>query len=110
MLQALAHVCLSEVRAVDTVTRVGGEEFAILMPDVSLEEAKATAERLRLALSECECAPAPDSARATFPIRFTASFGVAEMARDSIANLDHLVAVADARLYQAKERGRNMVV
>lgn len=110
VLQALAHVCLAAVRAVDTVTRVGGEEFAILMPDASLEEAKATAERLRLALSECACAPAPDSARATFPIRFTASFGVAEMARDSIANLDHLVAVADARLYQAKDRGRNMVV
>lgn len=80
--------------------RYGGEELAVLLPNYSLDEAVALAERVRLAISQADFTPLPDG--------MTASFGVAtcsETARDPKELVDH----ADRALYDAKEGGRNCV-
>ena len=114
VLKMLAQVCLSSVRPADTVARLGGEEFGILLPGMGLHEAAMVAERLRVALGECRCAPVnqADGSRLpdAEPIRFTASFGVSEFLADDLQSLEGLLRTADARLYQAKAAGRNRVI
>jgi diguanylate cyclase (GGDEF)-like protein len=85
-------------RASDIVSRYGGEEIAILLPNTYLEGAAALAERFRLAIENAKW-----DRRAV-----TASFGVAAWV-ESMTGPDQLIAAADQALYRAKERGRNRV-
>ncbi|WP_341675099.1 diguanylate cyclase [Niveibacterium sp. SC-1] len=113
VLKTLANTALRVVRTSDAVVRLGGEEFALLLPGATAEQALASAERLRIALAAARCAPVgKDGSRLTQaePLRFTASFGVAEAQADRSFDLDALMAIADERLYRAKQRGRNCVV
>jgi diguanylate cyclase (GGDEF)-like protein/PAS domain S-box-containing protein len=89
-------------RDVDVVARVGGEEFAVLLPSTGLADAAAVADRLRLSV-EAACVNADGEA-----IRYTVSAGVATM-DDSQNGLDGLMQRADQALYAAKARGRNRV-
>jgi diguanylate cyclase (GGDEF)-like protein len=91
------------IRTSDVAGRVGGEEFAILLPRASPQDGCAMAERLRAAL---EKAPLYHDAG---KIHFTASFGVA-IPNAQVNTLDRLLAEADKALYEAKEAGRNRVV
>lgn len=81
--------------------RIGGEEFACLMPRMSAQKAVAVAENLRLAVAEMIIS-APST------LRVTVSVGVSE-ATGRGADLDGLLATADAALYRAKADGRNCV-
>ena len=113
VLKMLAAVCRSAAGPGGTVGRLGGEEFGILLPAATLAEATLVAERLRIALAARACPPVGPAGAAEIPsepIRFTASFGVAEATADAAAGLDELLAVADRRLYRAKETGRDRVV
>jgi len=113
VLKALAQACGETVRGSDVVARVGGEEFAILLPRTGIPDATALAERLRERLSQTPCAPADEHGNCLVdaePIRFTASLGVAAQVAGSGTTLDALMAVADGRLYVAKREGRNRVV
>ena len=102
-LRLVALIIQRTIRTSDIAGRIGGEEFAILLPRASAEQAVAMAERLRVAM---EKAPLYHDAGV---IHFTASFGVA--IRNAEANtLDRLLAEADKALYEAKEGGRNRVV
>lgn len=97
----------SKMRSIDYFGRIGGEEFAVLMPDTGLEGARVVAERLRdeLALDDggTQEAGSPPFRRA-----YTVSIGVAELrAADTFHDL---MQRADAALYRAKESGRNRVV
>jgi diguanylate cyclase (GGDEF)-like protein len=95
------------MRSIDYFGRIGGEEFGVLMPDTSLEGARAVAERLRAGLAEEQAAmPAPPPGAA--PRNYTLSMGVAEL-RPADTFRD-LMKRADSALYTAKERGRNQVV
>jgi diguanylate cyclase (GGDEF)-like protein len=101
VLQAVARELNRSVRKRDVVGRLGGEEFAVFLPDTDAAEAHECAERLRVAIAQCEFEQ-PGVA----PV--TASFGVAtQTAGEAWAPLYKRV---DARLYEAKRSGRNRTV
>ena len=102
VLQKLAQTCLEVLRNVDVVGRVGGEEFAILLPETASEGALEVAERLRAAVESADVVREEG-----VPIRVTVSIGVAALAGD--VNLDTLMSQADDALYDAKHAGRNRV-
>ena len=90
------------LRAVaDIVIRSGGEEFVVVMPATSREEALGCCERLRRALRERPW-PEPDG-----ELSLTLSAGV--VCADEPSESDDLLALADARLYQAKASGRDQI-
>lgn len=112
----LADILRANLRGVDVPARMGGEEFAALLPDADLAAAAVVAERVRVAVeAHARDASAPDAsapASATHPeaIAFTVSIGVAASPADCPADYEALMHVADQRLYLAKESGRNRVV
>jgi diguanylate cyclase len=102
VLRRIAKVFLNTARESDTVSRYGGEEFLVILPDTDLAGAEVLAERIRAAVSELvfgEMAPG---------LRVTMSIGIAQLApgRDE----RELLAEADARLYEAKRSGRDRIV
>jgi len=101
-LRAMADTLRQLVRKTDVFGRIGGEEFALVLPDTTLEDARALAERLREHILQRVVAHEGVS------FRFTASFGMAVL-RDADERLEALLARADEALYTAKERGRNRV-
>ncbi len=95
------------MRSIDYFGRIGGEEFAILMPDTDLDAAIAVAERLRAGLAQDQACPGLSS-HAVAPRNYTLSMGVAELRPND--SFHDLMQRADAALYKAKEKGRNRVV
>ncbi len=104
VLQKLASTCKFELREVDIIGRMGGEEFAILLPETPSQPAQEVAERLRLALYNTRV----ELTEKHTQIQFTVSLGVASMTK-SHETLDALLQDADDALYQAKNQGRNQV-
>lgn len=102
VLKAVAAAMMKTVREQDVAARWGGEEFILLLPETSLTEAAALAERLRHAIADLRLAHVGTD------IRITASLGVAQRDRHHVS-LDALISVADNYLYQSKETGRNKV-
>jgi diguanylate cyclase (GGDEF)-like protein len=103
VLQHLANICRKAFREVDVIGRLGGEEFAILMPETSKAKATEVAERLRTTVAESKVSIGPG-----LPIVFTISIGVAaHNSKDD--NIDVLLNSADKALYAAKHAGRNRV-
>lgn len=98
VLRSVGVFARRSVRSGDTVGRWGGEEFLVICPDTSLEEASILAQRLR---KELATHPMPHG------IRVTGSFGVAE--RQPLETADQLMMRVDRALYAAKERGKNTV-
>jgi len=101
VLRELAATLGSAGRSADVLGRLGGEEFAMLLPETGLAEAMAAAERFRAAVETRPIAVAP--ART---IAVTASFGVAVLDA-AINSPEEWIARADGPLYQAKRGGRN---
>ncbi|MWJ28337.1 diguanylate cyclase [Halomonas sp. ZH2S] len=89
-------------RQSDTLARIGGEEFCLLMPNTSLEEAKCVAMRIRqeVASLELDCV--------TAGLHITVSIGLTTTASGQ-QTFEQLYSLADQALYQAKETGRNRV-
>ena len=102
-IKAVADACLQGKRKSDIVGRIGGEEFAILLPETSLARAKIVAERIRKRVAA--------GILIAHAVRFqiSASVGVAE-ALVSMSGVDALMAAADKALYQAKALGKNRCV
>ena len=105
-LQTVAR-CLSEqLRGNgDMVARIGGEEFAILLPDLAVETAGDIAERVRLAVAALEL---PHLGRGTSST-VTISCGACSMVPEPGLTPKDLFAAADTALYAAKQTGRNRV-
>jgi len=103
VLQALSSCIQENVREVDLVGRIGGEEFALVLPETSSEEAAGLAERLRSAVEELRVGIQGLS------IGCTASLGVSSLG-PGVETLETLISCADASLYAAKRGGRNRVV
>lgn len=96
----MAHTVGSNLRHGDMLTRWGGEEFLLIMPDTDVTQAQVALERMR---------------RTGFGLRpdgspLTASIGIAERSTDQVADWKSLIDRADQRMYQAKQGGRNRVV
>jgi diguanylate cyclase (GGDEF)-like protein len=96
--------CLEAIRPYDSVARVGGEEFMVLLPGATLDAAYVVGDRLRLAIENA----AFDVGKRPL-IDVTISVGVSEFGRDG-DTLDDFLRVADQRLYRAKREGRNCVI
>ena len=99
-IRRLSKALQEGTRGIDLASRIGGEEFAILLVETGQEAAMEVAERLRLAIRDTNV-----------PLvgRITASFGVAECP-SSAQTATALLAAADAALYEAKRAGRDKVV
>jgi diguanylate cyclase (GGDEF)-like protein len=91
-----------QVRGGDLVGRLGGEEFALLLPDTAIAGAVAAGERIRLAAAMCHARE--DGS----PVPLSVSVGVAE-ADEGQEGIETLMARADRALYAAKAAGRNRV-
>lgn len=115
----LAEACQKQLRDVDIFGRIGGEEFALLLPETTEEEALSVANRLRQSIAnttfsisahDYDATQSADSevATHTFSIRFTISIGVAVTEAMPIG-LEEFMHRADRALYRAKELGRNRV-
>lgn len=103
--EVLKHVTLlvgQRLRRSDHLGRLGGEEFAVLLPDTPLEGAIATADML------CKSVSMSPAMTLAGPIQVTISVGVAEVDLND-ANPEDALARADLALYQAKAQGRNQV-
>ncbi|HYW31716.1 MAG TPA: diguanylate cyclase [Gemmatimonas sp.] len=102
-LRAIASVCRQESRTTDIVGRVGGEEFAVLLPSTELSGGLVLAERIRERMQ-----------RHVFQgdyqgVRCTVSVGVAELS-DSITSVDGLLTASGTAVERANQAGRNLVV
>ncbi|WP_409526497.1 GGDEF domain-containing protein [Nitrincola sp. MINF-07-Sa-05] len=110
VLQKLSSVMQEQCqRAGELVARIGGEEFAVLLPDQNEDNALAVAERIRQAIHELNL-----EHRFSFHYRVTISIGVATLAHidqhTSQEEFDSILLRADRALYAAKNSGRNCVV
>ena len=103
VLQKLGGLCREALREIDSVGRLGGEEFAVILPQTDAPRALEVAERLRQAVARTEVA-----LERGLPLHFTLSIGVTTLAGGS-ANIDTLLGQADSALYEAKRSGRNRV-
>ena len=103
VLRRLADIINGRLRSYDVVGRLGGEEFALMFPETSLDDAIAVCQNLGDRIRECEVET--DSG----VIRFTASFGVTEVVSEPDA-CDEVLMRADKLLYRAKADGRDRVV
>ncbi len=101
VLRELAAILREQVRNVDIVARLGGEEFVLLFPETPLMGAAATVERIRRLIEERAFKGVPKGARVTV------SVGLVEHERGE--SLSDVLRRADVHLYRAKNRGRNRV-
>lgn len=104
VIKALAETCLGSLRRADVFGRLGGEEFAALLPGNSVDSALEVAEKLRIALSQVAIA-VPEGGT----LHFTVSVGIAAMNPADESPFEALNR-ADAALYRAKEGGRNRCI
>jgi diguanylate cyclase (GGDEF)-like protein/PAS domain S-box-containing protein len=102
VLKALAAAIKQCVRQLDVISRIGGEEFAVLLPYTGIDDAKDLAERVRHCVANLVIEPVE------LDIALTISVGVAEM-DDALGDMRGMIKAADGALYRAKNAGRNQV-
>ena len=103
VLRSFAGIVSQQLRKEDQVARFGGDEFCLMFPHVTPEEAARAIERIRLALEEFELR-LPDGTM----LSVTATFGSAQLS-DEHRDGQHLFEAADRALYEGKASGRNRV-
>jgi diguanylate cyclase (GGDEF)-like protein/PAS domain S-box-containing protein len=103
VLRSVAAILRETLREKDLAGRLGGEEFAVILPGTNVVGAQQLAERLRQAMAERVRIPGSGGETVTI------SIGVAAVPPDE-TTLDATLSRADAALYEAKEKGRNRVV
>jgi two-component system, cell cycle response regulator len=103
VLRAVAQLIAGSTRQTDFVARVGGEEFAVLLPETPLFDAMQFAEKIRASVA------AATIRTGNVAHRITVSIGIASEPHTSITNASCLFETADQALYRAKQNGRNRV-
>lgn len=104
ILVCVAELITDQLRPYDIAARYGGEEFCLVLPETSLEEAVDIAERIRIKTENLQFSAESEG------LKLTISFGVTCYSGNTEETLDDLISRADKALYQAKEKGRNLVV
>lgn len=104
LLRSIAAILYANIRNQDAVGRYGGEEFMVILPETSKDDACRLAERIRGAVEEQAAVVVEGKA-----IRRTVSVGVASYPEDAL-NVGDLVQCADDALYRAKRAGKNCVL
>ena len=102
VLKQVVSCCLSVIRNIDIFSRVGGEEFLIILPETSLPIAIQVAERIRQSTEDCKFLSN------SHQIKITISLGAVELNED-IDTLAELMTKADQYMYQSKQSGRNKI-
>lgn len=110
VLKTTAKTIKKELRQYDTASRYGGEEFAILLPNTPLEEAKKVAMRLREKIEKKKINISEYKIKDIKEISVTISIGVSEFDPKMMKDPEELYQKADKGLYIAKESGRNKVI
>lgn len=103
ILRALAHTLQANLREVDVLGRMGGEEFAIALPETSIEGAQTVAQRLLHAIRHSTVQYEDHE------IRFSISIGASVLQVGALDSLPQALKRADAALYQAKRQGRDQL-
>jgi len=103
VLKRFAEILNSMVREVDILGRLGGEEFAILLPDTKRLGAAVLAERTRAAIQKTQISYHGKDHQ------ITASIGIASIAAEAVESISEFIRIADNRLYLAKKAGRNRI-
>jgi diguanylate cyclase (GGDEF)-like protein len=112
VLVAIGGILVGETRDTDIVGRIGGEEFAVLLPGAEPPGATILAERIRAAVrlaSRVSNGATGATGAAAATVRLSVSIGVASLHADGCGDVGALLEVADRRLYGAKQRGRDRV-
>ncbi len=104
LLKGFADLLCSEVRQVDFVGRYGGEEFVIIMPETTPEQALETAERLRARVADQDFELEPGGRK----LSITVSIGIGAIPNHG-RTMEALIQAADAAMYRAKQAGRDRV-
>ncbi len=105
LLQMVAQTTVAHVRASDVVARYGGDEFIILLPHTSAQQALPVAERIRASVAALRLQDDKE------PLAFTLSIGIAETQHEPVdENAERVIQRADDALYKAKHNGRNCTV
>jgi diguanylate cyclase (GGDEF)-like protein/PAS domain S-box-containing protein len=103
VLKSVARTGAQALRETDTLGRLGGEEFAAILPETSADQALEVAERLRAAIGRAEM---EESAAPEGRLRVTISVGIAD-SRPERDTVEAILKAADTALYRAKDNGRN---
>ncbi|WP_297571898.1 diguanylate cyclase [uncultured Deefgea sp.] len=103
ILKKIAQLCLANTRETDLVARWGGEEFVVLLPETTREQAKIVADKIRRAIADYSFLPPQNQHMDT-----TVSIGIASLLKHD-QTLDDLLSRADNAMYLAKANGRNCI-
>ena len=103
VLMSLADCLRRSLRETDIIARFGGEEFVVLLPETSLENAHHVTERLRIRFSKIVVKNETGG-----DVRFTVSTGL--VSSETTSNIEEMLKLSDECLYVAKENGRNRVI
>lgn len=106
VLRRVSDILVNRCRKTDVVARYGGEEFLLCFPDTNAEFAEQICSQIRTAVETADWSPIAD--RIGAHIHITISFGIAQAHNDTRRTT--ILSAADTRLYQAKKKGRNLVV
>ncbi len=102
ILQEVADCCRSTFRQIDLVSRYGGDEYAIILPDTPIDHARGAAERLRRSIEQRRITVQDTE------IQLSASIGVASFDK-KLKTISQFFELADKALYRAKKSGRNKI-
>ena len=106
VLRSIANTVKAQLRGVDTASRYGGEEIAVILPRSDMVSAYNVGERIRAAIAESRITTDSEPPKV---LTVTASFGVASYPESKAVDGEDLIRRADRALYRAKKTGKNRV-
>jgi diguanylate cyclase (GGDEF)-like protein len=107
LLVRVAQTTVAQVRASDVVARYGGDEFVVMLPNASAQQALPVAERIRASVEALQVNKHHNDKN---PLTITLSIGIAEIRHDPAESVERVIQRADKALYKAKLDGRNRIV